>query len=1050
MDIQKLVKEYVYWPELQNHYQKNIDFSNTTLNEIHPLIESILNEPMIPVNDSIIKFYTLNEALGLIRQREEDILNPSSLELYNEYQKQLSNISQKIFVYILLISTMEARHCRDKMDEHTINRYFDDFKHEYLRDNLYNTDAYEKANYDDLIKLKEKLEDSATEYADARVAEIKNKKMSHFSDNIVNPRKFQNFSKTFSLIEEIGNLSNYSRHHVSTQAVPLFTNVEYCDLSISDYLESLETLFNIGSFETGYGGKSWADIAKHALRFATGEINAEVFIDQAFSLEHNSGQIFNKDIIFDSPSPISLYSYEGEYSYSDEDNFYTSQILLNLQHQGQLLSFLNSDFSSVNDILLSFTKRKDDISEYSAFQKQIIDNIKSKNIAFTQKYSDKLYNAISYVYYNSKNLYESFHKDIQNSAEDVKNTLNNIKQYNLKTPILDFSAMLLPLFQKKSPKYKERPEPHDEFFNLCSVVINNSLTISAPPIKNTHFNFEYFPIKDISETNLNRNLLGNKAFGLAQMEQAGLPVPKAIVLPTTNAQSFFSHNEKWNQKLEESLDDMVNQFNDEQGNPLLFSVRSGAAVSMPGMMDTILNVGIDDTNYEYFCAKMGKSVTDECVNKFTQLFMKSFFNSSNISNLFNSSINNSLAMFKHYLDSNNIQYNKNTRFPFSRKEQLKHCLAIVFKSWNSERATAYRNHHNLSHDMGTAAIVQQMVFGNLNYYSGTGVVFSRDCITGKKGIIGEYLQKAQGEDVVSGSVTPLNISELEVLQPQAYQQLVQICEKLEQEKNEIQDIEFTIEDEKLYILQKRKAVSSNVAQTTLNMELYSLGKITQEELVSRINISHLIPTTDVIHENQTPINKGLIGNPGIMRGIVVHCEQDMLDFAGLYAQHQHEPNFGWIFYSQETSPDNASIMLKTDAYITSNGGFTSHAAILARSWNKPCVVGVGHIIGSEYMAGTLLTVDANNGHIYSGTLPVIENKDTIKAVADLVLEHYKINSLTLEKNIEEQNTDALTWMEKYPNTLVKPKSSPNIDKFLDIGHKAALFLVKDNKKKICP
>ena len=1011
MNVSKLASQYVYWPEIQNKYQQNINFSHVKVKEFVPLLTEFINNPLESVENAILKFYTLNETLNTIRQDNYNFLNEQNISLYEKYQKEIEILSKKIFSYLFTITLIESRYSQD------IEAYS-----EYKYDIENSIDEDKKEFIIDFKKFKQRLLDSYTNSY--------NKK--HLTHLFTIFDGINSLQKIVSDTDRVGIKKELAKH------LPKIISDSLGEITIGEYLNGLKTIFYYNNFEDGYGGDLWGDITEHLSKFVHGEMNAEVFIDQSFSLEHNSGHIFNKNVIFDEPITVDI-----TYANSDdldilENISFAHQFILNLQHKGQLISFLKYDFKeSINKISKFISKNE--------FPNSLLSYLESKeDITFSQEERESELKEIATEKLSVLSEVLNGYYEIQQHYKKKNYTfLTQLKEYEIKSPTLNLTDVLKNLqvsaHMNESYDLLDLSPEECDIFELMPYIHKKST-----PIKVKAFSFKFENI--LNTTNKDKNYLGNKGLGLVDMVSQKLPVPEAIIFPTTNSQVFFQNKEKWMSYLKKEENKILKQFYDKNGNFQLVSVRSGSSISMPGMMDTILNVGIDDTNYDYLCNKMGKSVVDECAIKFMTLFVKSKFNKNII---FSKHLHKALAEFKNTLIDMDISLSSyDSLFPLNHKEQLRHCVEAVFNSWNSERAIAYRDFHNIPNDIGTAAIVQKMVFGNLNDNSCTGVLFSRDCISGKKGIIGEFLPKAQGEDVVSGTVTPLNISELKAFNLAAYQKLVDIAENLEKNTGDIQDIEFTIEDGQLYILQKRKAVCSSIAQSNLLKELVKENTLSEKDYIEQIKAEELLEKYVVEHEENQPSDTGLVGNPGVLNGIIVNNEYDMIRFQKLYDYTKKEANssfFGWIFYAKETSPEHAPIMLKTDAFITENGGFTSHAAILARSWDKPCIVGIGD--NNTYNSGDIVTLDANNGKIYKQFLNIKkESNKNLKSTVKDILSYYNVNNESL-KSINFPTIDIQSWMEGYGGVIKEKKKKIKTEKFMTIGQKVALMLVLDNKNK---
>ena len=1101
MEIKNLAQQYIYWPEVDNTYQKNVDFSKVKVSDLNPLFENEINSGKVSIEDTILRFYSLNEILAKLRRQENELLDDNALDLYKQYMQEVEDSSKKLFAYVFFISLIEARHCYElkkiknivsviEDEDYDLTREFErEVSHKYRNVRELNSARFYKqrdetsekygdfSSYDDpkreeysqeMSKIRKRydkvasrinriVERATTAYSE-KLAETREQRAEESRERrkIEMVKSFMNNNgegediseekmlQFLEIAKELTKLGSYGRSAVYDKVMPLLEKEEFKDVTIEDMMKCVVNIFKYGSFDSGYGGEPWANITKHGLNFVQGKVNAEVFLDQAFSLEHNNGNMFNKNIIFDNAGSYYWRTYyidldNPHYSDSNQYNINNCQFLLNAQHQGQLLSLLSIDTNRLE----SQIGTKNLLNHLSDHRKTglIPAKVNDESVSNIDEY-------INENLYTLKNIGSKFH--VRNPQ--FKNLL---KKFKVEIPTFDILSILNNCSSEGDTI--NFGENHHLFHNLTNYQLAKYSQPKAPEIVKSEdykFSFDYVNTKEVPQDKLKKEILGNKAFGLAQMNQMDLPVPDAIVFPTTNASGYFNEKAKWINSLRPELNKIKNHFTDSQGNPIACSVRSGSSISMPGMMDTILNVGIDDSNYDYFCKKMGKEVTNECVTKFMALFTKSLFHEEI---KFSGSFSKALYQFREVLNRHNVAQSYEGRFPLNARQQYKWCLQAVFGSWHSERAVAYRNHQGISHDIGTAAIVQQMVFGNLNENSCTGVVFSRDCISGDKGIIGEFLPKAQGEDVVSGAVTPKNIKELKEFNPVVYDELITICERLEKDTGDIQDIEFTVEDNKLYILQKRKAVCSSLAQNKLNQELFETGLISEEKMLLSINVDSLITKDIVDTGSQKPEMKGLVGNPGVLRGIVVKNEEDMATYAQLYRDNNRDENFGWIFYAPETSPDHAPIMLKTHGFITSNGGFTSHAAILSRSWDKPCIVGVGDGTNPLLESGSLITMDANSGHIYKNLLPLKEgSQNEVNALVNRILDFHKINMAdlsnenSLNQSVVEVNSKK-SWMEQYANAVKIENKPIKCDNFLGLGHKIALMLVKaqEDSLKVC-
>ena len=493
-----------------------------------------------------------------------------------------------------------------------------------------------------------------------------------------------------------------------------------------------------------------------------------------------------------------------------------------------------------------------------------------------------------------------------------------------------------------------------------------------------------------------KDLLGGKGANLAEMSRLGLPVPPGFTITTQSCINYLDNPDFFDSTLKEDILKAVTRlekktektFSGENPNLLLVSVRSGAKFSMPGMMDTILNLGLNDqrtqllakqTNldFAYNCYRrllqmfadvvygIDKGLLDDCLAQFEQMQAKTVHN---------------LDLYEHQELINQYKdlYSKHGyQFPEEPNQQLYGAIQAVFKSWNNHRARIYRELHQIPHDLGTAVNVQSMVFGNSDQTSGTGVCFTRNPANGEPELFGEFLLNAQGEDVVAGIRTPEPIASLKISQPEVYKSFRDYATILENHYKDMQDIEFTIEKGKLYILQTRNGKRTAKAALKIALDMVDQGLINKEEALLRISpasISQLIhPVFQESALAKAPfIVQGLPASPGAATGEIV--------FTADRAKEAHQEGKKVILVRQETSPEDIEGMIVSQAIVTSQGGMTSHAAVVARGMGTCCVAGCGELNISEenkilscgplvLTEGDIISVDGYSGRIYSGEIP---------------------------------------------------------------------------------
>lgn len=498
-----------------------------------------------------------------------------------------------------------------------------------------------------------------------------------------------------------------------------------------------------------------------------------------------------------------------------------------------------------------------------------------------------------------------------------------------------------------------------------------------------------------------RNLLGGKGANLAEMTNLGLPIPQGFTVTTEACTDYYAKGKQITEEIRTQIFEALARLEEKQGkkfgdteSPLLVSVRSGARASMPGMMDTILNLGLTDVAVEGFAAKTGNPrFAYDSYRRFIQMFSdvvmeipKSFFE-----RILDEIKESKGVKFDTDLSAEDLQEvirrykavyleKMGEDFPQDPRTQLMEAVKAVFRSWDNERAIVYRRMNDIPGEWGTAVNVQAMVFGNMGNTSGTGVAFTRNPSTGEKGIYGEYLINAQGEDVVAGIRTPQPITRLEEDLPECYEQFMEIAGRLEAHYRDMQDMEFTIEEGTLYFLQTRNGKRTAPAALQIACDLVEEGKITQEEAVMRIEAKALDqllhPTFDpAALKEGTVIGQALPASPGAAAGKVY--------FTAPAAKEAHERGERVILVRLETSPEDIEGMHAAEGILTVRGGMTSHAAVVARGMGTCCVSGCGEISineedkvfelgGHVYHEGDYLSLDGSTGKIYDGDIRTME------------------------------------------------------------------------------
>ena len=507
-----------------------------------------------------------------------------------------------------------------------------------------------------------------------------------------------------------------------------------------------------------------------------------------------------------------------------------------------------------------------------------------------------------------------------------------------------------------------------------------------------------------SEGNANmRELLGGKGANLAEMTNIGLPVPQGFTITTEACTEYYEDGKEIRQSTMDEINEYILKLEEITGkkfgdieNPLLVSVRSGARASMPGMMDTILNLGLNETVVNTLAEKSGNPRWAwDCYRRFIQMYSdvvmevgKKYFEA-----LIDQMKEEKGVKLDVELDADDLhkladQFKAEYKaklgedFPSDPKEQLMGAIKAVFRSWDNPRANVYRRDNDIPYSWGTAVNVQSMAFGNMGDDCGTGVAFTRDPATGAKGLFGEFLTNAQGEDVVAGVRTPMHITEMEQKFPEAFAQFKEVCSILENHYRDMQDMEFTVEHGKLYMLQTRNGKRTAQAALQIACDLVDEGMRTEKEAVAMIdprNLDTLLhPTFDAAAlKAATPIAKALGAAPGAACGKIVFTAEDAEEWAARGEK--------VVLVRLETSPEDITGMKAAQGILTVRGGMTSHAAVVARGMGACCVSGCGDIVmdeankkftlgGKEYHEGDIISFDGTTGNIYDGAVPTVDAK----------------------------------------------------------------------------
>ena len=500
-----------------------------------------------------------------------------------------------------------------------------------------------------------------------------------------------------------------------------------------------------------------------------------------------------------------------------------------------------------------------------------------------------------------------------------------------------------------------------------------------------------------------RDLLGGKGANLAEMTNIGLPVPQGFTITTEACTKYYEDGKEISKEIQDQINDYIvkmesitgKKFGDKE-NPLLVSVRSGARASMPGMMDTILNLGLNEEVVNTLAEKSNNPRWAwDCYRRFIQMYSdvvmevgKKYFEELIDKKKTEKGVKQDVELTAEDLKDLAFEFKAEykskigTDFPDDPKEQLMGAIKAVFRSWDNPRANVYRRDNDIPYSWGTAVNVQSMAFGNMGDDCGTGVAFTRDPATGEKGLFGEFLTNAQGEDVVAGVRTPMHIAEMEQKFPEAFAQFKEVCKTLENHYRDMQDMEFTVEHGKLYMLQTRNGKRTAKAALKIACDLVDEKMRSEEEAVAMIdprNLDTLLhPQFDVKALNEAkPIGKGLGASPGAACGKIVFTAEDAEE-QGIGGKGEKV-----VLVRLETSPEDITGMKASQGILTVRGGMTSHAAVVARGMGTCCVSGCGDIVmdeenkkftlaGKTYHEGDYISIDGTTGNIYDGIIPTVD------------------------------------------------------------------------------
>lgn len=966
--INKQLNKYIHWNEFNFPSRELINFSKSSFfqyrEKITPLIFS--NNSTSFLWENAFKFYSFEDNLSRLEQNTS-LLSYDEQKKILEYTQFTNELSAKIFDYIIVTSLSEARLSHQLKDIY-----------EKLEEQLIKGDSFNYLYKLSESEIKKLFTPEIKEFVNNKILAV-HQKIPHIS-----------IEKISTLYEQVlytcikdpaldrDDIQDFWTHPVTSKMLQ--------KLNVKEVLEITHSLLDAEYFNSGFGGKFWQNIVNHAINFCDGKINLNTFLDQSFSMEHNSGSMFNKNYLFKQFTKKESYIYSIDVFTPNlkkhSFNFTIDEFILNAQRHSSVLTLLQK-YEPVSKSTI-----KKHFPNCSIKQHNVMFHSFNSIITTLNEIADTISSKTSS--YLNRNKIQLNHNHIVNLSKIFFNDLDIIER-----------------------SYGTNSEIWSAIKNSIPFISQLETILSFQSIEKQNLSFSIKSLSDLSKIENSPQSIGNKGFGLVEMKKLNIPVPDAFIIDTSTNISFIHNPNKIMEKLAHSFKEQINPNFD------LFSIRSGAAISMPGVLDTILNVGIDDTTYHNLSDKYGPKVIEQCAIKFMQTFSKSLFDET----ILDSSISETLNSFCSILKKNKIQYNENTIFPLTVEQQFLLSCKAVFQS-SSKPIVREFCLHNDQPLVSTAIIIQKMILGNFNKNSLTGVIFSKNCSDGSNKIWGEYLINTQGEDLVSGKTMATNIDQLEKTKPKIYQELSTIAQQLEKHFNAIQDIEFTVENNQLYILQTRNAKISSNAQK----QLLKNGDIQF--------ISHQVfDKFSSINDSNKPDIKGLSIGMGALSGIIIKNEHDFIKYKDLKNNNNH-----LIFYAEQGLPEHLPMMLKTDAILTKEGGMTSHAAILARNLKKPAISGIPNI----FKSGDIISLDATKGFIWKSFQNVTQpnEKENLK-VAKNILKHFHIdtNSITSVKQNFLQNMQS--WHFELNDNYKKISSKKH---FFQLMEKAALLTLQNHKE----
>jgi hypothetical protein len=821
MKFNELIENYALKNELDTAYLENYDFSDTKIGDLLPIFTEVLSHPNSSVVNDVLRFYSLGSVLKDFSLDSKLVLNPEEIEIQKLYKEEINTLSKKLFVYQFCMSLLEIRHCTEfktLADKTEPTLHYDYYKVE-------NGTQEEKANF------KIQLEKEAKEYK-AYVLEHYAYELKYDSEKV----DLESFKKVY----ELGNVfySSDAKNAISNpkKIIEVLSQDEYKNLTLKEFVISWKHIFYRGDFDYSKGGTSWVKINDELKKLITGKLNAEEYIDQVLYFRTRNGKQFNTGFMFDEGMSRRYVSTElNDQMYRRKSLISDIQVCLSMAKNNQVLSVLSHDFKKFGVTIDNFPEH---------FQKLKEDKIINldEGVAFDEEGLNNVHSLVKMNIDSLSKVVEEFQK---NNAE----LINKIKEVTPnKLPPVNIRHILKDTYDSDDSAFYT-PSEYRDFYKIIDYSLNYKAGLKkedkkeiAKFSKNLPLDFSYYNTKTLPvEFNTN---IGIKGLGIMKLKELEIPSPDTFIFPSPREMLSEDNKTTWIKSFKVALNTMVDNIN--KNEPTLYSVGTSNQIKK----STILNVGIDTSNYEFFCQKMGQDKANECINNFMTTFCRVNFKKE-VS--FSNDLPKALFQFRSVLNLHGIPQDFDNMFPLNLRQQYRLSLECIDKINLDERTDILT--HNIesqkNHDKDpknkldfkeinpNVIVMQKMLYGNKNEHSFVGNICSRDVNMGSAVLVGDCFEQSQAVNVSSNKNN--SIKEFKKLNPTHYKALAKYSTQLEKATGKIQKINFTIEDNQLYVTEAYPIKSSAVAQGHLNYELYQSGLMSHEELLSSLPMESFLP-----------------------------------------------------------------------------------------------------------------------------------------------------------------------------------------------------------------